>query len=1159
MKHYNSCYRRMCCLFMLHFLMHVVGHSQVFNFQTWNSSNQSTLTVTAFRSVTIDKRGIVWVGSDLGGLYNYKDTTWKKIGTYPDITFRHMVPSNISGDSNVWAASIGKTAVQAITGGAYYINTGTETVTQYGSGLFGGLGSRYANSLALSNQGKVYVALAVSTTGSTTNQGGVYVSSTLNPPAPSATSFTKAIPDVAGAGDIIYHSAGNRGDELWFGRGSNCSGTCQAPYIARLTGSGAILSSITASNSPLPFTATSASSFARAIFTDTITGNTFVGLSSGGVGVYRPNGTWKMLTSANSPFPPSAAVNFNAIAEVYGEIWIGTTAGVFVYDGTSSLDSATSYKLLTTANGLPSNSVTDIAVDTVRSQIWITSSAGVSRCNYVPPFIKGIVYNVYCNRPESRPDSLKLFETLQKAPATTGVTIRLLENGTVEKESVTVNANGVFNLVQAEDGKSYTIEIKYENNGKKITYLYSAVKNHSNLGAILIPDGLIDEVKAFKVKLEKRCFKFGLPYFTEVCREGFNTTEYNKSYQAFFETNGVQSDHKKKVENLADFYSSLGTVYSLGGTSTELINKSIVNAFDAIEAMFSLVKFNTVVQSKTKAFREAHKKLLLTSLKIFKDDVLDNLKKSTSNLSASPEVKSLLGDLVTMVEDAATFGINALDDGGDKAATSFYLDIIKKELARQLAASYYKNYCLIRHKNFMTNAANSSNTAFSSLTYDQVFNNHQALQTSAADQFTLSDGKIDTYTSVAKYADYAAEIGDAASVLALLPGGQVAGGIAKAVAVVAKIVKTTALTGAMLEGADGCVKVANFSSQVLPSAGFTTARLNAANRIFYTNSQQSPDSLRARKNSYNQKLQELKVIYNTPAYDSATYFNKYQEFAVEDSLYTDEMAKTLNALWASADSASLLIPGFTGKLNKVIDSFVSKQYVIRNAFLYQNLGYIYDTDKSVDTAELNSMANQIMILNDSAVNGITYLTGDINTNGVGAPAYLVQETYLLNHSHLPGSSGSFIYTFKNYGTQPQDNVSFKLVSEKTGGYIFSGPDSVNVGTIGAGQSKQVTFNFTSPLNDSICRYVVQVHANNGSFQSVSGSLYVKDPLNYYTVKDGNWSDITTWNGNAIPPTTVNVVVSHAVTVDMDVNCKSIKTQYPGNITVKTGRLLKVQQ
>jgi len=269
------------------------------------------------------------------------------------------------------------------------------------------------------------------------------------------------------------------------------------------------------------------------------------------------------------------------------------------------------------------------------------------------------------------------------------------------------------------------------------------------------------------------------------------------------------------------------------------------------------------------------------------------------------------------------------------------------------------------------------------------------------------------------------------------------------------------------------------------------------------------------------------------------------------------MTKTLNALWASADTASLKIIGFSSKLGKVIDSFITPQYNIRNAYYFQNMSYRFNTDKTADVPELNAFSDNITVLNDSAVNGITYLINDINNNGIAAPAYLVQDDYTLNYNRIPGSAGSFTYTFKNYGTQPQNNVSFKIIKDIAAGYVFTAADSVNVGIILAGGSKQVTFSFISPLTDSVCRYTVNVKANNGSYRDVSGSLYVIDPTKNYSVKNGNWSDVNTWSNNTVPVNTTNVIIKHAVVVDVDATCKSITATNPGTVSVNAGKKLNV--
>jgi len=1148
-----------CCSFFIF----KNSQAQTFSFLTWNKDNNTTLTVSAYRSVTVDKRGIVWVGADLGGLYNFKDSTWKKIGTYPDVTFRHMVPSNMPADSNVWATSIGKTGVQAITGGAYLINTKTESVTQYGSGIAGGLSARFANSLALSSTGSVYVALAQSLTGTTTNQGGVFFSNTVNPPTPSSTSFTKAIQD---AGDINYYAAGNRGDELWFGRGSSCAnGVCKEPYIARLSSTGEVLSPITAAISGLPFT-NSNTVFTRAIFTDTTTGNTFVGLNSGGIGVCKNDGTWKMLTSANSPFPAGAAVNFNAIENVFGEIWVGTTFGVFVYNGTGSLDSMASFKLLTTANGLPTTSITDIAVDTARSYIWVTSPVGVSRAPYTPPFIKGIVYNVFCNRTESSPDSLKLYEVLQKKPITAGVKVKLFENG-ILKDSSETDADGVFELKNAEDGKIYTVEIKYKKDNREIFYKYPDIKNHTLMGAILIPDSLIGEIKAFKPNVTRRCFTLKLQFSISlkiVCLDGFEVSKYDEAYEKYNDVNGIADNHKKRVENLANYYTSLATVYNLGGSSNELINIAVENAFDAIEALVGTVKFSSAAKANAglDLVNETFNKFIETNIKLIQSGYLEELKNAAARNVSDPDAKIFIEKFYTLLSDAADFAMTLQKEGRNKALAGAGIDAVKKAAASVIAAWYYKYfYCLTQHEKFVVNAAASTKSASSRFLYNETYNKLYNLSTSSLvklsiDTLELYKGKVDFYKTIAKVAEYAKTVADAVSAISLvIPGGQGVSLVFKTIAQVAKFAKPAALTAAMVQAINGGLKISVLSDKILPQSGFTSGRMG--NRVLSPPSQLSPTSLLLRKNIYNQKLTDLKAIYNAPVFESATYAAKFFDLLTEDSLYTDEMTKTLNSLWASADSAVLLVPGFSAKLGKVIDSFVTPQYNTRNAFLYQNMSYRFNADKTADVAELNSFANEIIMLNDSALNGITYLVNDINTNGIAAPAYLVQESFKLNHSRIPGSAGSITYVFKNYGTQPQLNVRFKISKDIAAGYVFTGADSLNVGTIQAGESRQISFAFTAPMHDSVCHYTIDVNANNGSFRDVSGTLYVIDPAKTFSVQDGNWSNPATWSANAVPTITSKVVVTHIVTVDVDANCKSVNAVIPGSLQVATGKKLTV--
>jgi hypothetical protein len=1164
MKQVSGFFTKTAILFILFYAFVIPsGIAQPFNFQTWNNATTPAITVTGFQSVTIDKRGKVWAGSTLGGLYCYRDTQWVKINTYPDVTFRHGVPSNMPGDSNVWITSIGKSGVQATTGGAYLINTQTETVTQYGSGIAGGLGSRYANSLALSSQGKVYVALAQSTTAGNTNQGGVYVSNTVNPPPPSTTSFSKAIPDV---GDIIYHSAGNRGDELWFGRGPNCAGGCtspsQAPYIARLSSSGTVLSSFTA-NSGLPFTASGSSAFPRAIFTDETTGNTFVGLNSGGIGVYKSNNTWKMLTSANSPFPASAAVNFNAITEVYGEVWIGTTAGIFIYNGFGSLDSMSSFKMLTTADSLPSNSITDIAVDTANSFIWVTSPVGVSRAPYKPPFIRGFVFDVSVNKSTVKRDSIPdLYTTLQKRALATGVEVRMFKNGTLVDSSFT-DSSGMFVLKKAIYGENYDINIGYLSATNFLQFSYENVKNHTFIGKVLMPGKLIEEVIAFKPNVTNRAFKLDLPFALSIKGgrvDGFNTADYGKAYLKFSDIFNLKDLHKERVENLASFYCAMAGVYNLGGTSTGLMNKSIESAWELVESILSIKDFIGAAKLKRPEIKFS---FMINMLKIHKENHFIQQRKILDKLFTSPEAQENLKTIFTFLSDFADLSIDILENADDLSKTrkNIAKDLTKRLVAAKLADFYYYKYCNTRHKNFVSLAANSSYLAQSENTYAATFSKiydpaNPSLVKAANDNASAKDTSITNYKLVAKYADATSGALNAASILNLFPGGQVVGTVVKALAAVSKGVQIYANAQAMLTGVRGAFEIAQSSDNVLPYADLSAPPPAGISRIMYPPSQQSPNDLSTIKAQYNQKLAELKTFYNLPTYDSVMFFAKFNEFGTIDSAYSDEQRKTINKLLASTDSASIYVPGFEAKLNKIIDSFISKQYTYRQSFFYQNLAYSFDPNKVDYTPELNSLADSITVLNDSSFNGLVSLINDINLNGIAAPANLIQDSYKLNHTRNMGDQGSFTYVFTNYGSVAQQNVSFKL-NQPTAGYQVTGTDSIYVGTINPNQSVTITFGFIAPFTDSCGSYIIDIKADNGKYQDVSGTLNVYDPNKYYTAKDGNWSNPETWINNAVPGSTSSVEVRHSVIVDIDVSCKTLKSFVPGGITVSAGKILTV--
>ena len=92
-------------------------------------------------------------------------------------------------------------------------------------------------------------------------------------------------------------------------------------------------------------------------------GDLWVGTSGSGVGVYDLNsGTWISYTVANSPLPHDTINRLTPVVNPNGTdyIWISTNGGAAKYTPGRPLPS---WNIINTVDGLPSNTVYDVAVD----------------------------------------------------------------------------------------------------------------------------------------------------------------------------------------------------------------------------------------------------------------------------------------------------------------------------------------------------------------------------------------------------------------------------------------------------------------------------------------------------------------------------------------------------------------------------------------------------------------------------------------------------------------------------------------------------------------------------------------------------------------------------------------------------------------------------
>lgn len=350
--------------------------AQSYQVTVYNMANTPVFTTNIFKAATAGKNNDIWVGSTNQGLYRFNGTTWYKATILMNHNIRGLYRSPV--DSAIWVAQSGSSGSTATNGGVNRIADTAYTHTYYGSVL--GAPTRFTNGIVVDQNNIAWSAHNPHLTGSTTTGGGIgkFVTG-----ASTGSAIYAGLPTGIYATERRVLSIGKGTQEMWAGVDRHCAGTCKRAYIARYTADGVFIDSITASNSPIPFSSQVGGVAARAIHFDN-SNRVWVGLSSGGFGVYQ-NGTWTMLNETNSPFPAGAAVNFQSISEDnFGWVYIGTTAGLLIYKNTGPVDDSASYTLIDQSHGLPSNNITGIAIGRInvtyfRYSLYLTTSAGIAR------------------------------------------------------------------------------------------------------------------------------------------------------------------------------------------------------------------------------------------------------------------------------------------------------------------------------------------------------------------------------------------------------------------------------------------------------------------------------------------------------------------------------------------------------------------------------------------------------------------------------------------------------------------------------------------------------------------------------------------------------------------------------------------------------------
>ncbi len=1178
-----------------------------------------------FRSIIVDKQGVVWAGADgngtTGGLYRYNRNAddcvlnnWSASLENVNSSYRDLHVSPIEGDNTLWCASNGHTAVQAIRGGVYKINS-INDVKRFGSVLDGAgdgsLSSRFVNALAIAPNGKLYAAMGLSFNNNTQiyGKGDVNEYNIITNPD----DFTKPAGIFQSSDYTAISTAGMRGNELWFAavKSNEGNGTTVNPFIQRwntITNSSA--GTISQSNSPLPFDDRN-DIVVRSIFTAS-SGRTFVGLSGGqGFAVAEaadPNQSpvWTLLTDQNSAFPKGAAVNFNAITEVNGEIWMGTTQGILVYDGVGPLTECSSYTLYNLSNGLPSNNITDIAYDVQRQEVWITSNAGVSRV--VKSFVvSGIVKNVFVG---AYPKGLN--PKLNTRPLKNALVKLVKSDGTIA-DQITTSDDGIFNLKNSVAGQVYKVVVQY----KTYQIEYGDVQANSFFENVLVPDSLILDLIALKDSIKQKEYQLKIPFedrlsmvwdgkVPPVTVDGFEITDFEKSFEAF---QGLVADrHLERIDNLANFYCTLATINDVGENALSLVDQGIELAQETIVgvtefagSLKDLKKFQRLWKDLAKS-SENSPALVKAAIKEVnkmvdegKKDLLGKLREQLADM-LNESVKGSLDSNGQKVYDVVKIAVDKLldkviasesaddaddeDDNEDETEEEENETITKikdeiKEVAidglkKLLSGLYYKYYTRIKHDLLIPKLAISTRDVLSHQRYNEVHGKiydpmlllgkeFPSLRKQASDMTENANEIITTEKGLAASASNWSDITKTASNLALA---------SVAFAELAPILRafSTGLQGLKL-GLNGValgtcilkgVQVGNISEKVVAQTGFPKVL-----RSFTLNTEAcTPISLftleQAYKN-YIQALNQYKIVISNP-FDTVEYARRYREVKTSDAAFSEQLFNIQQSIWARHFNAQQLLPQYNSQIKELITSTFPLFKGQRIAFVMENIGYVFNPNKQFNASKILGLTDSIAGSAFVAYNALADIINGLNQSCVPAGAYLVQSGFADSTTQQPLSTGYFQYNFINFGSVALSQVQFKVVDVTPGYSLISSP-GIQFNTIEPGQMVSVKYYYTHPSLDSAGSFDLNITSGNGSKKSLSGSLYTQLsalPNTYpISVKSGFWSDPTTWNTGQVPTAASAVTIRHTVTIDIDVACKTLKAESPAQVQVAAGKKLTV--
>ena len=347
--------------------------------QLFTQCNTPAFTTNNFTCVGVGYKGVVWAGSSQAGLYNFYGGQWHQYGSYVNNLYQDIKADK---DGGIWVAQSGYNGAQAQTGGMLYFPDSLFPGTANYYSALAGLPSRYPRSVFIDtsriNVGQggtlnplVWTANFATVTAGISSNGGL--GRGFDPATPNFISIRDGLEpaDVTGGTASCYVLGGNS-SEIMVATQNNFGMSQLLRYNAYTN---AFIGTYDTTNVLAGF-GLGANFITRAIYFDKV-GRKWVSINGAGLMVQKTDGSWKKI---NYPkiFPASPFFYNNAISgDTSGNVYIGTNSGLIVYTGGQPIDNDSAFTLYSTSNGLPSNNIKSIAIDTMRQKIILATDAGV--------------------------------------------------------------------------------------------------------------------------------------------------------------------------------------------------------------------------------------------------------------------------------------------------------------------------------------------------------------------------------------------------------------------------------------------------------------------------------------------------------------------------------------------------------------------------------------------------------------------------------------------------------------------------------------------------------------------------------------------------------------------------------------------------------------